>query len=405
MAVLGVEIAGRYRLDERLGAGGMSTVYRARDSVLERQVAVKLLAEHLAEDDGFVARFRREALAAASLIHPNVVQVYDSGLDQEAHRHFIVMEYVEGPTVAQMLREHGHLPVDQAADIAAQACQGLEYAHRHGVIHRDVKPGNLIVNPDRVVKLVDFGIAKAAEDSQITQIGSVVGTAAYLSPERAQGDEATPSDDVYSLGVVLYQMLAGRLPFETGSLTELAMRQQEGAPEPLHVLNPDVPPELSRAVTRSLAPHSQHRYASAAEFGEAIRQGARGHDSAVTMMLETAATNAADDTASTRVLQPTPAPAPAPSPAPAPVRARPSRRTARRAAPAPRREPKPRRRRGAFTRFMALMFVFLLIVTVVAAIVIVNLDSNSSQDFQRVVGQEVQDQIDGIRNLIDNATK
>jgi serine/threonine-protein kinase len=401
MAVLGVEIAGRYRLDERLGAGGMSTVYRARDSVLERQVAVKLLAEHLAEDDGFVARFRREALAAARLIHPNVVQVYDSGLDEEAHRHFIVMEYVEGPTVAEMMRQRDRLPVDQAADIAAQACEGLEYAHRHGVIHRDVKPGNLIVNPDRVVKLVDFGIAKAAEDSRITQIGSVVGTAAYLSPERAQGEESTASADVYSLGVVLYQLLAGRLPYETGSLTELAMRQQEGEPEPLHVLNTDVPPELGRAVSRSLAPRPEHRYATAAEFGEAIRAGARGRDSAVTMLLETAARRDGGDTARTNVLQRTPAP----SPAPMPVPARPSRRAARRAEPAPRREPKPRRRRGAFTRFMALMFLFLLIATVVAAIVIVNLDGSSTQDFERVVGQEVQDQIDGIRKLIEDATK
>ncbi len=235
MAVLGLEIAGRYRLDERLGAGGMSTVYRARDNVLERQVAVKLLAEHLSEDDGFLARFRREALSAAKLIHPNVVQVYDSGHDPEAHRHFIVMEYVEGPTVAQLMREHDRLPVAQAVDIAVQSCQGLEYAHRHGVIHRDVKPGNLILNPDGVVKLVDFGIAKAAEDTGITQIGSVVGTAAYLSPERAQGEEATASADVYSLGVVLYQLLAGRLPYETGSLTELATRQQEGMPDPLHL--------------------------------------------------------------------------------------------------------------------------------------------------------------------------
>jgi serine/threonine-protein kinase len=399
MAVLGLEIAGRYRLDERLGAGGMSTVYRARDSVLERMVAVKLLAEHLADDDGFVARFRREALAAASLIHPNVVQVYDSGLDQDAHRHFIVMEYVQGPTVAQQMRERNRLPVDQAADIGAQACDGLEYAHRNGVIHRDVKPGNLIVNPDRVVKLVDFGIAKAAEDSRITQIGSVVGTAAYLSPERAQGDEATPSADVYSLGVVMYQMLGGRLPYETGSLTELALRQQEGAPEPLHRLNPDVPPELSRAVSRALAPRPEHRYATAAEFGEAIRAGARGRDSAVTMMLETAATSVAHDTAQTNVLQR----APAPVPAPAPAAPRPSARS-RRAAAAPRREPRPRRRRGAFTRFMALMFLFLLIATVVAAIVIVNVDGGT-QDFERVVGERVQDQIDGIRKLIDDATK
>jgi len=402
MAVLGVEIAGRYRLDERLGAGGMSTVYRARDSVLERQVAVKLLAEHLADDDGFVARFRREALAAAKLIHPNVVQVYDSGRDAEAHRHFIVMEYVEGPTVTRLMRERDRLPVDEAVDIAVQACAGLEYAHRHGVIHRDVKPGNLILNPDRVVKLVDFGIAKAAEDSHITKIGSVVGTAAYLSPERAQGEEATPTADVYSLGVVLYQLLTGRLPYETGSLTELAMRQQEGEPEPLHLLNPDVGPELSRAASRALAPRPEHRYASAAEFGEAIRDGARGRDSAVTMLLETAAHEAdtaatrvarADrgDAAPTNVLQPVPAPGPAPPQPPA----RPSRRAARR-------EPKPRRRRGAFTRFLALMFLFLLIATVVAALVIVNVDG--SQSFDRVVGERVQDQIDGIRRLIDDAT-
>ena len=403
MAVLGVEIAGRYRLDERLGAGGMSTVYRARDNVLERQVAVKLLAEHLADDDGFVARFRREALAAAKLIHPNVVQVYDSGLDTEAHRHFIVMEYVKGPTVAQLLREHDRLPVEQAADIAAQACEGLEYAQRHGVIHRDVKPGNLIVNPDGVVKLVDFGIAKAAEDSRITQIGSVVGTAAYLSPERAQGDEATASADVYSLGVVVYQMLAGRLPYETGSLTELATRQQEGAPDPLHELNPEVPPALSRAVGRALAPTREHRYSTAAEFGEAIRQGARGRDSAVTMLLETQATQVAADTARTTVL-PAPAPVSAPAPAapvPGPVRAP---RRPRRGTP-PRREPKPRRRRGTFTRFMALMFLFLLIATVVAAIVIANLDSGGAQDFERVVTERVQDQIDGIRRLIDDATQ
>jgi hypothetical protein len=411
MAVLGVEIAGRYRLDERLGAGGMSTVYRARDSVLERQVAVKLLAEHLADDEGFLARFRREALAAARLIHPNIVQVYDSGLDPDAHRHFIVMEYVEGPTVAQLIRQRARQDLERAVDIAAQACEGLEYAHRHGVIHRDVKPGNLIVNPDGVVKLADFGIAKAAEDSRITQIGSVVGTAAYLSPERVQGDEATASADVYSLGVVLYQLLSGKVPYETGSLSELAMRQEEGEPPPLHTLNPEVPPELSRAVTRALAARPDLRYASAAEFGEAIRQGGRGRDSAVTMLLETAATRQAE-TAATRVAErmtqdaaPTNVMRPAPAPAPVPVPARQTRRAARRVAAPPPREPKPRRRRGAFSRFMALMFLFLLIATVVAAIVIVNVDSGGAQNFERVVNERVQDQIDGIRNLIDDATK
>jgi serine/threonine-protein kinase len=406
MAVLGVEIADRYRLEERLGAGGMSTVYRALDGVLERQVAVKLLAEHLSEDDGFVARFRREALSAAKLVHPNVVQVYDSGQDAAAHRHFIVMEYVKGPTVGQIMRERGRLTADAAVDIVSQACDGLEYAHRHGVIHRDVKPGNLLVNPDGVVKLADFGIAKAAEDSSITQIGSVVGTAAYLSPERARGDEATASADVYSLGVVMYQLLAARLPFESGSLTELARRQQEGTPEPLEQLNPGVPPALSRAVTTSLAPDPDHRYRSAAEMREAVRAGMARRDSAATTALSTAATRHATaatqvvsapvhDSAATRVIRPAPAPAHH-----APSR-RAQRRAARVAAPPP--QPK-RKRRGRFSRFMALLFLFLLLATVVAALVIVNLDGSQAQDFEQVVNDRVQDQINGIRDLIDQAT-
>jgi serine/threonine protein kinase len=194
--MLGSQIADRYRLDRRLGAGGMSTVFVALDQVLERQVAVKLLAEHLAEDDAFVARFRREALAAAKLIHPNIVQVFDSGQDHNTGRHYIVMEYVEGHSVADILRQQEQLSVAESVALTSQACYGLDYAHRHRVIHRDVKPGNLIINGDDVVKLADFGIAKAAEDSRITQIGSVLGTAAYLSPERARGEEASPSSDV-----------------------------------------------------------------------------------------------------------------------------------------------------------------------------------------------------------------
>src|SRR6185369_14781635 len=167
----------------------MSTVYMGLDRVLERSVAIKLLAEHLAEDDGFVARFRREALAAAKLVHPNIVQVYDSGFDPEAQRHYIVMEYVDGEALSQVLRARGRLSPGEAVEIVSQACEGLEYAHRHSVIHRDVKPGNLLINPDGLVKLADFGIAKAAEDSNITQLGSVLGTAAYISPERVGGQE------------------------------------------------------------------------------------------------------------------------------------------------------------------------------------------------------------------------
>src|ERR671936_2219718 len=192
----------------------MATVGRAFDSRLERYVAVKMLAEHLAEDGAFVNRFRREALAAARLVHPNIVQVFDFGLDESTHRNFIVMEFVDGPSCAEMLREHGTLPPNEAVDVLAQACRGLDYAHRNGVIHRDVKPGNLLRNTENVVKLADFGIAKAAEQSDITKVGSVLGTAAYLSPEQARGEKAGPAADLYALGVVTYQFLSGRLPYE-----------------------------------------------------------------------------------------------------------------------------------------------------------------------------------------------
>jgi eukaryotic-like serine/threonine-protein kinase len=402
MAVLGVEIANRYRLDRRLGAGGMSTVYMGLDRVLERSVAIKLLAEHLAEDDGFVARFRREALAAAKLVHPNIVQVYDSGFDPEAHRHYIVMEYVDGEALSQVLRARGRLSAGEAVEIVSQACEGLEYAHRHSVIHRDVKPGNLLINPDGLVKLADFGIAKAAEDSNITQLGSVLGTAAYISPERARGQEATVSSDVYSAGVVLYQALAGRVPYETGSLTELALKQQEAEPEPLMMINPEVGPELSRAVSRSLAADTAERYGTAADMRVAIQQALRGRDSDATMALEAAAAErrhatevtqmaSADATERTRVI-------PRPEPAPAPRRQRVR-------AERPVRPIKPRRRRGRFTRFMAMLFLFLLIATVVAAIVALNVDTSNSRHFEHVVHDRVQDQINGIRDLIDSATK
>src|SRR5213592_561455 len=232
MTMLGTEISDRYRLDRRLGSGGMSTVFLGLDSRLERQVAVKLLAEHLAEDEAFVARFRREALAAARLQHPNIVQVFDSGLDPASDRHYIVMEYVEGPSCADLLRDQGTLGVEESVRIVRDACHGLDYAHRAGVVHRDVKPGNLLIASEMGhVKLADFGIAKAAEQTRITQVGSVLGTAAYLSPEQATGAESTPASDIYSLGVCAYQFLSGRLPHEYGSLTELALKQQSESSE------------------------------------------------------------------------------------------------------------------------------------------------------------------------------
>ena len=277
------EIAGRYRLDSRLGAGGMSTVFLATDSVLERPVAVKLLAEHLAEDEDFVARFRREALSAARLQHPNIVQVFDSGQDPDSERHYIVMEYVDGPSCADLLREHKRLDVDETVHITRDACHGLDYAHRAGVVHRDVKPGNLLLAREtNTIKLADFGIAKAAEQTRITQVGAVLGTAAYLSPEQARGEEAGPASDIYSLGVCAYQLLTGRLPHEYSSLTELALKQQQDAVEPITSFRPEVPHELDEAIRLCLERDPGARYRSALELAAGARGGVtrrvdRGH--------------------------------------------------------------------------------------------------------------------------------
>jgi eukaryotic-like serine/threonine-protein kinase len=271
-----VEIAGRYRLQRRLGYGGMSTVHLALDGRLERQVAVKLLAEHLAEDPAFVSRFQREAQAAARLIHPNIVQIFDSGLDERSGQHFIVMEYIEGSSCAEILRDQGWVEVPVAASIIEQACDGLDYAHRHGVVHRDVKPGNLLRSREGQLKLADFGIAKAAEQSSITQVGSVLGTAAYLAPEQARGEEAGPAADLYALGVVAYQLISGRLPYEAGSLTELALKQQREAPVRLDALVAAVTPELAAAVARALALNPSERFASAREMADAVLDGVHG---------------------------------------------------------------------------------------------------------------------------------
>ncbi|MFZ0091028.1 MAG: protein kinase, partial [Solirubrobacteraceae bacterium] len=324
-------IAGRYRIEGRLGVGGMSTVHLAFDSRLERYVALKLLAEHLADDPTFVSRFRREALAAARLVHPNIVQVFDFGFDSGHHQHFIVMEHVTGNSCAELLRDRGHLNVGETVDIVHQACRGLDYAHRNGVVHRDVKPGNLLVSDSDVVKLADFGIARATDQSSITQVGSVLGTAAYLSPEQARGDEAGPQADLYSLGVVTYQLISGRLPYEASSLSELALKQQRESPIPLDELNPEVPRALAQAVARALAIDPRDRPADAMLLAESLRDGLRGVPPSRTAGSATSATRVVPDqgTAATRV-GPSPAGAPrARDTAPQALRQVPPRRPAR----------------------------------------------------------------------------
>ncbi len=270
------DIGGRYRLESRLGFGGMSTVHLALDLRLERQVAVKLLAEHLADDPAFVSRFQREAQAAARLVHPNIVQVFDSGRDPRTGQYFIVMEYIEGSSGAEILRDQGWVEVDEGLSIIEQSCDGLHYAHRHGVVHRDVKPGNLLRAREGEVKLADFGIAKATEQSSITQVGSVLGTAAYLAPEQARGEEAGPSADLYALGVVTYQLISGRLPYEASSLTELALKQQQEQPPTLDTLVAAVRPELAAAVAVALALDPRDRYNTALEMRHGLSDGARG---------------------------------------------------------------------------------------------------------------------------------
>jgi eukaryotic-like serine/threonine-protein kinase len=380
------EVAGRYRLENRLGAGGMSTVFKAQDTVLERAVAVKLLAEHLAQDDAFVARFRREALAAARLQHPNIVQVFDSGEDQESGRHYIVMEYVDGPSCADLLRQHRMFDTEDTVRIIRDACHGLDYAHRAGVIHRDVKPGNLLVsNESGTTKLADFGIAKAAEQTRITQVGAVLGTAAYLSPEQASGEEAGAASDIYSLGVCAYQFLAGRLPHEYGSLTELALKQQQERVPPITEFRDDVSPELDRTIRVCLERDPSHRYATALDMATALEAGLRGETTAATELLALDdATQKLDRTAATRALpverQPRPAPATAVRP-PGAVERRPEAR---------------RRKRSPLRAIIAALIVLLAGVAVALAL---SLGGSNKQDISDgTVNDQVRDLIQYVRD-------
>ena len=413
----GTMIVGRYRIEGRLGVGGMSTVQLAFDERLERYVAIKLLAEHLADDPTFVSRFRREALAAARLVHPNIVQVFDFGFDER--QHFIVMEHVPGNSCAELLRDHGRMEVDQAVDVITQACRGLDYAHRNGVVHRDVKPGNLLVSDSDVVKLADFGIARATDQSSITQVGSVLGTAAYLAPEQARGEEAGPRADLYSLGVVSYQLLTGRLPYEANSLSELALKQQREPPPPVDEINPQVPPELADAVARALALDKEERPASAALLAEAIAAGARGIEPAS----DAARTRNLDGTATTRVLSGRGAPTAqtrvaSPTAARGPATARPRQLEPRRpaaypppmaaygpAADRPGHAKRPRSGRAG-RRFLAFLLVVLLFAGAVAAAVAISAStSNDVVHYRKVVAHDADSAIKQFEDLVNQYTK
>ena len=262
----------RYRVEEKLATGGMGSVYVGTDEKLERQVAIKVLAESLAGDQNFVERFRREARAVAAIAHPKIANVFDYGEDDGCP--FIVMELVEGRDLARVIKEDGPLGAERTAHIVSQICSALGHAHSAGIIHRDVKPANVIVGAADDVKVTDFGIARAVGDSKLTLTGSVLGTAHYISPEQASGLDLSPHSDLYSLGVVMFEMLTGAPPYEGGSLMSIAMRHvNERIPAP-STLHPEVPPTMDAIVLRATEkdPHARFRDANemSAALGEAF---------------------------------------------------------------------------------------------------------------------------------------
>ncbi len=266
-AVLGSTVDGRYKVISRLGAGGMADVYLAEDEQLGRRIALKLLYRRFAEDPAFVERFRREAQAAAGLQHPNVVGVYDRG-DFDG-TYYIAMEYVPGRTLKQLIRDEAPLEAVRTIDITLQILKAARFAHRRGVIHRDLKPHNVMIGEGDQAKVTDFGIARAGA-SDMTETGSILGTAQYLSPEQAQGHAVSASSDLYSIAVVLYEMLTGGVPFDGDQAVTIAIKHVSQAPAALTAVNPNIPPELEQVVMWALNKNPGDRPADADQFIAAL---------------------------------------------------------------------------------------------------------------------------------------
>jgi tRNA A-37 threonylcarbamoyl transferase component Bud32 len=289
--VVGETIAERYELEEVVGHGGMSTVYKAHDSLLERNVALKVLHQQYNEDEDFVERFKREARSVAQLQHPNIVTVIDRG--EEAGRQYIVFEFIDGENLKELVVRKGRLDLRDALEVALEVARALAFAHDHGLVHRDVKPQNVLLNGDGRAKVTDFGIARSLDvDQSVTQTGTILGTSNYIAPEQASGQPVDAQTDVYSLGIVLYEMLTGELPFPGESFVAVAMKHiQEPSPNVLDVRG-DLPLRVAEMIDRALEKDPEHRFptmdAFAAEIEANLAELDRGEDGAVTMVVPAA---------------------------------------------------------------------------------------------------------------------
>jgi eukaryotic-like serine/threonine-protein kinase len=298
------DLQGRYRLKEAIASGGMGRVYAATDARLGRRVAVKLLRDDLRNDPDFVERFRREAMAAAALAHPNIATIFDYGEDGD--RRFIIMELVPGRDLGAVLAVDAPMESARAAAITGQVADALAYAHDAGIVHRDIKPGNVMVQDGDRVKVTDFGIARAAGDASLTAAGSILGTVHYMSPEQARGDAVGPASDIYSLGVVLYEMLVGAVPFTSDFSVSVALRHvSDDIPVP-STINAEVSPHLDAIVARATAKDPSDRFPTAAAMSAALRNPSQPapDTSAITRPLNTAPATQTETAAGTWVLEP-----------------------------------------------------------------------------------------------------
>jgi eukaryotic-like serine/threonine-protein kinase len=271
--LIGSVFDGRYRIERKLGAGGMADVYLAEDQELGRRVAIKILNDRHAADDSFIERFRREAKNAAGLSHPNIVSIYDRG--EAEGTYYIAMEYLDGRSLKELIVGRGPAPIKTAIDYARQILAAVGFAHKHGIVHRDIKPHNVLVGPEGRLKVTDFGIARSGA-SQMTEVGSIIGTAQYLSPEQARGAPVDQTSDLYSVGVVLYEMLTGQVPFTGDTPLEIAMKHLSEVPVPPSELRPEVPHDLDSVVLRALAKDPHERYQSAEEMDADLARVAEG---------------------------------------------------------------------------------------------------------------------------------